>query len=498
MRATTEPRPTDASDTTLNEPVASAPSMRAILVAFALTAVVLAGCAEDSDPDPTTPDVKPSFPAPEKPAVVTHPDYGFVTMDELVEGTVDDFPTAGLYNASFPPGSPYYWKKPMYHSFGETPTSIDFEAITSGVSGGAGIAVFGPLAVAGPTSGPMHIINIIDPANPTLVSVIDVPNRDADFIAYPDGRLVVVSTGGGGTMFFVDVTDPFNPELVASLDTPNGNHNIAVVPGTPIVYNSPSDGASNSQIPTQGNPAADGVGETDIIDASNPDNPILAQTWQNGYGCHDMTFYMNATEGKFRGYCAGIEKLQIWDLTNVTDPSVISEWGWPLAGVHDATSLSIVSFAHLAIPNHDASVLILGDETGGGAAPGCDVSANVGGTTVTGPLGNLWFYDITDETNPVLRGSYSPSATDQRGSCTAHFGRVIEDTDHVVMGFYSAGVVLVDFTDPQNPVEVDHYEQPLPVIGEGEGPGTVWDVWYYQGYLFTGDTAKGMDVLTVN
>ncbi len=474
--------------------------MRALLLSLALVAVTIAGCVSEEDPEPEieVPET-PTVEVPEAPPVVTHPEYGFITKDDLLEGGPEHFPLPGQYSGNNPPGNPYVWRKPMFHDFGEFPTGIDFKTMTGNVSGGNGISVFGPIAAVGTSGGPMHVISIADPLSPVVVSKIDVPMRDSDIIAYPDGRLVVVSTGGGGQMYFTEITDPYNPVVIGQLQTPNNNHNIANVPGTPFVYNSPSDGGSSTGLPLVGVPQ-DPVGETDIITAEDPANPVLIRTWANGYGCHDVTFYMNAVEGKFRGYCAGIEALQIWDVTNVTEPTVISEWGWPSGGVHNAGAVSLASFAHLAIPNHDATILILGDESGGGIAPACDFSVHepTTGTTATGPLGNLWFYDITDETTPVLKGSYSPSAHDQRGSCTAHFGRVVEDTNHVVMGFYSAGVVLVDFRDPQNPYEVAHYEKPAPVIGEGEGPGTVWDVWYYQGYLFTGDTSKGMDVLSLS
>ncbi len=469
--------------------------MRSVLVGLLLVATVLAGCA--SEPADTKDVVDPVEPTIEPTIVNSHPAYGYLTNSDLAEGNVSDFPAPGMWNATNPPGV-HAWKKPAYRDLPNTLATVDYEARTTGTKG-AGIAIFGPLAFTGATGGPMSIVNIMDPSNPVVVSTVEAPARDIDTILYPDGRLVVVSTSGGSIMTFTDVTDPHNPEVIATLQTPHGNHNLAVVPGSPIVYNSPSNGNGEALAPTVGNPLSEGVAYTDIIDASDPAHPVIVQQWQNGYGCHDMTFYMNATEGKFRGYCAGIEALQIWDLTNATDPTVITTFGWPAFGVHDTSAVSLVTFAHLAMPNHDASILILGDETGGGAAPGCDVSVHAQGTTVTGPLGNLWFYDITDEKNPVLKGSVSPSAHEQRGSCTAHFGKVIEDTNHAVVGFYSAGVALVDFTDPQNPYIKDRYEQPLPAgLSESNGAGTIWDVWFYQGYLFTGDTQNGLDVLTLN
>ncbi len=468
--------------------------MRSLLVGLLLVATVLAGCASEPVDTPVDiPDTTTSQPT----LVQSHPAYGYLTNSDLAEGNMSDFPAPGMWNRSNPPGADA-WKKPAQRELPNLLQTMSFEARTTETKG-AGIAIFGPLAFTGATGGPVSIVNIMDPSNPQVVGTVDAPGRDIDTILYPDGRLVIVSTAGGRVITFTDVTDVYNPEIIAQIETPHTNHNLAVVPGTPIVYNSPSNGNGEAIAPTVGDPRSEGVAYTDIIDASDPVNPVVVKEWQNGYGCHDMTFYVNATEGKYRGYCAGIEALQIWDLTNATDPSVITTFGWPAGGVHDTTAVSLVTFAHLAMPNHDASILILGDETGGGAAPGCDISANVAGNTVTGPLGNLWFYDITDETNPVLKGSVSPSAYEQRGSCTAHFGKVIEDTNHAVVGFYSAGVALVDFTDPQNPFIKDRYEQPMPgPLAEGAGAGTIWDVWYYQGYLFTGDTQNGLDVLTLN
>ncbi len=468
--------------------------MRSVLVGLLLVATVLAGCASDPtdvadvvDPEPTI-DAK---------IIQSHPTYGYLTNSDLMEGNMSDFPAPGMWNASNPPGA-MAWKKPAMRELPSVLESMAFEARTTDTKG-AGIAIFGPLAFTGGTGGPVSIINIMDPSNPQVVSTTPAPGRDIDTILYPDGRLVMVSTAGGSVITFTDVTDVYNPVIISELPTPHNNHNLAVIPGSPIVYNSPSNGNGESIAPTVGDPRSSGVAYTDIIDASDPEAPVVVREWQNGYGCHDITFYMNATEDKFRGYCAGIEALQIWDISNATDPTVITTFGWPALGVHDTSAISLVTFAHLAMPNHDASILILGDETGGGAAPGCDFSVHAQGTTVTGPLGNLWFYDITDETKPVLKGSVSPSAHEQRGSCTAHFGKVVEDTNHVVMGFYSAGVVLVDFTDAQNPYVKDRYEQPLPgPLSEGAGAGTIWDVHYYQGYLFTGDTQNGLDVLTLN
>ena len=54
------------------------------------------------------------------------------------------------------------------------------------------------------------------------------------------------------------------------------------------------------------------------------------------------------------------------------------------------------------------------------------------------------------------------------------------------MSFYGAGVVLLDFSDPMMPKMVDQFTE----------ASNTWETWYYNGYLFTGDLTRGMDVIS--
>ncbi len=89
----------------------------------------------------------------------------------------------------------------------------------------------------------------------------------------------------------------------------------------------------------------------------------------------------------------------------------------------------------------------------------------------------------------------SVAAFQSHATCTSHFGRTIEDTNHLVMAFYGAGVILVDFNDLDNPRIVDQWR---PVSADAAAPGITWDAWYYEGYVFTGDITRGMDVLKLS
>ena len=366
-------------------------------------------------------------------------------------------------------------------------------AADAGSKQAGGIAVFGSLVVK-PGFGrdaQTAVIDISDPMAPQVLSTMDVQTRGAGIIAYPNGRLLTVLSTSQNILVY-DITDPTSPKQLPSLESPTGSHKLGVVPGTPIVYNANSNGGGgatgNFLDPTAN--VGSGNGQTEIYDLSNPDadafEPII---FKNGYGCHHIYFWITAE--KQRALCAGLQYTQIWDIANPLEPKVIVSI--PVHhGVNPVPAVSAVPvmFSHSAMYNDDGTVLVVGDEMMGGGTAEC-VGVGTPATQVSGPMGALWFYDVKDEKNPKLLGWFSPGITPAQatGSCTAHHGRLVPGPDGrqlLAMAFYGAGVVLVDFTDPTKPVKAGQFAQ---------GTDT-WEVWYYNGYLFTGDLARGLDVLT--
>ncbi len=453
--------------------------MRARLIVVAsLLSLVLAGCADA--PEPVT-ESEPELPLVDAVGLNTvHPVGGYLTNAALPVA-----PEPGMINSVNDDGT-ITWYKPAYKGIPDILRGIDPVANLAGVAGGGhGIAVFGSLVFTGGTGGPLNIVDISIPEDPKIIGKNDdTPVRDADTILFPDGRLILISTAGGGSMFATNVTDPTNPVLIGQIETSSNNHNIVVVPGTHYAYNT----GSGDRI--------------DIIDWSDPENPVEIGQFINGQRCHDIAMHIDVEADKYWAICAGYAESEIWDVRDPTAPEMIVEIAYPSAEkgipvVGDASPIPDDgtvprfpgSFSHLAILNHDATVLIMGDETNGGSANRCDFYyEGPDGTTYSGPIGNLWFYDITDPQNPDLRGHVSPGYADAEGSCTAHFGKVIGDTDYLVMAFYSAGVTLVDFQDLDNPKITDRWD----------AGGNIWDVWFHQGYLFTGDMNRGMDVLSLS
>ncbi|MEA3190334.1 MAG: hypothetical protein QOD77_916 [Thermoplasmata archaeon] len=449
--------------------------MRALLPVLLLATALLAGCTNPDEPLPPQPagfSMEPSFASVQPPRAVGLEPVARLTWDN---GT------------AYPIGS------------GNVV---------------AGDYVFGSAQNEG-----FFIADISDPTHPKLV--YDSPDdsetpysRKADVIAHPDGRRTLVLATQTNGMHFWDVTDVHNPRF-ASIVEFEANHNIAVVPGTEYVFNNPSKGVGGSNA---------------LIDASDPYNPRILGDFGT-HGCHGTTFSGVFGQGTLRAYCAAIQRTEIWDLTeldvtkrdfNIKLLGFVSDLDSPIVGSPIAnppippnpTGIGTTparNLHHFAAASNDGDILLIGDEHRGGGNPGA-CFAQEETTGLSTPLGALWFYDISNPADPVMLSWISPptvapqapavptephqdpsvagqaagSAYTAVPNCTAHFGTVLPGEDKIVIAWYSAGVLLIDFSDPKAPVMLDQYQ--------AEGINT-WNARAWNGYVFTGDLGRGMEVL---
>ena len=482
-----------------------------MLLAAALMATVFSGCLDGgSDSDLPSGDAaaygQPGylydgpgtlFAGPalyEDPQNTPHPAYNWPTVSHPAVGA----------------GVPDLWKPNQGTDLPTEINDLSLVAETPEVTSGAGIAIFGSLAVvpAYSTTENSSIVDISDPSNPKVIGTFLTQlnnHRGATIIAYPTGRLVtVISTGQGLDVW--DITDPTSPQPLTPIDD-IPSHKVGVVPGTPIVYNARSDGGNNGLVPGAGNvDPAMGSGIIEMFDFSDPENPERLPDFANGYGCHHIYFWNNVAEEKYRAICAGIEFTQIIDTTDPKAPSVIVSvpYGHGAAGAPSG-SASIAAFAHYAGLSRDGTILLVGDESGGGIGPiGCVARADTPLGSVSAPIGAIWFYDVSDETDPQYLSHVSasqldrtvddPAGIDPTSSCTAHHGRLIPvaDGDVLAMSFYGAGVLVIDFSSIRDGVTLPE------VVARYAGPGAnVWETWYYNGHLYTGDMGRGMDILDI-
>ena len=64
----------------------------------------------------------------------------------------------------------------------------------------------------------------------------------------------------------------------------------------------------------------------------------------------------------------------------------------------------------------------------------------------------------------------------------------------MVQAWYQGGISVWDFTDSANPVEIAYWERG-PLSDERLILGGSWSAYWYNGYIYSSDIQKGLDVL---
>jgi hypothetical protein len=103
-----------------------------------------------------------------------------------------------------------------------------------------------------------------------------------------------------------------------------------------------------------------------------------------------------------------------------------------------------------------------------------------------------------------------PSAQSAQENCVSHNGGLVPvpGRDIMVQGWYQGGVDVSDFTDPDHPFEIAYFDRgPVdapPVPGDTTAApnsrvrGTIggsWGAYYWNGYIYSSEMARGLDVL---
>jgi hypothetical protein len=296
------------------------------------------------------------------------------------------------------------------------------------------------------------------------------------------------SSQGKEGIRIVDISDPAAPRQVGFVETECGSHTHTVIPGetTSYIY---VDSYPLTDSPDKCNKLVHPEGEFSVIEfptadptqarvASVPD--VLPPQYADSIGCHD-TGVMPERD------LAVASCLGAWALLDISDPV-------------NPKTLSVIQnpaieLDHSAQLTWDGNYAVIGDEHAGAAGGGgCSPSQE-------SPVGAMWFYDITDRSNPRLEGSYSlprvppiDSAEEvERFRCTTHNYEILPMRDAsryvAVSPYYAGGLSVVDFSDPGAPKELGHY---LPQV-EGVNPD-MWSGYWYNGRIYTNEHASRLGV----
>jgi hypothetical protein len=190
-------------------------------------------------------------------------------------------------------------------------------------------------------------------------------------------------------------------------------------------------------------------------------------------GCHDIT--VRSDLGLAAGACSGNGIL-----LNISDP------------VHpvrvDAVTDPNYAFWHSANFSNDGTKVLFTDEWGGGGQPRC---------RATDPMN--WGADaiFNLKNGKLTLASYykMPAPQTELENCVAHNGSLIPipGRDVEVQSWYQGGVSIVDFTDITHPIEIGYFDRG-PVDGVKHAMGGQWSTYWYNGYIYGSEIARGVDV----
>ncbi len=312
-----------------------------------------------------------------------------------------------------------------------------------------------------------------------------------------------------------DITNPAAPKQVAAVQTCRGSHTHTLVTNPRdkskvYIYGQGTSGVRSAEelegCTSAADPTVDpntALFSIDIIEVpvaapararivnrprifSDPATGAVAGLWQGGNhgagtqststttACHDITAY--PALGLAAGACGG--NGIILDISDPVHP----------VRIEDMTDPNF-AYWHSASFNNDGTKVIFTDEWGGGTNPRC---------RTTDPL--TWGANaIFTFTNKRLRfGSYfkMPAPQTDQENCVAHNGSLVPvpGRDIKVQAWYQGGVSVFDFTDAVRPVEIAFFDRG-PIDATRLILGGYWSTYWYNGYIYGSEIARGLDVL---
>src|ERR1700735_4321852 len=189
--------------------------------------------------------------------------------------------------------------------------------------------------------------------------------------------------------------------------------------------------------------------------------------------CHDITVY--SAIGLAAGACSG--NGIVLDIKDPVHPKRL-----------DAVNDPNYSYWHSASFSNDGSKVVFTDEWGGGLGARCRPNDP-----------NKWGADaifrLKDDKLSFVNYYKLPSAQGDTENCVAHNGSLIPvpGRDIEVQAWYQGGVSVMDFTDPANPFEIAYFDRG-PIDTKVLVLGGDWSAYWYNGYIYASEIARGLDV----
>ena len=189
--------------------------------------------------------------------------------------------------------------------------------------------------------------------------------------------------------------------------------------------------------------------------------------------CHDITVY--SALGLAAGACSG--NGIVLDIKDPVNPKRL-----------DAVNDQNYAYWHSASFSNDGTKVVFTDEWGGGLGARCRKNDP-----------NKWGADAVFhlKDNKLNFASYykMPAAQGDTENCVAHNGSLIPvpGRDIEVQAWYQGGVSVMDFTDADHPVEIAYFDRG-PIDPKMLVLGGDWSAYWYNGYVYASEIARGLDV----
>ncbi len=295
------------------------------------------------------------------------------------------------------------------------------------------------------------VIDISDPANPREIKGVPMCGNTHTITKYYDdvsNKLFVMGTSGGST------AQPQWGLTCPAFTSPDGN-------GFTEVVEVPLDHPENSRV-----------------------RPDLRFSVGGGGNCHDVNVF---EELHFMATaCSGGGNAQIIDLTHVAEPG-----GTDLMWAPPGFTWPGLQTVHSAAISWSGKYVYINGEPGGGSGGECSFSDD----TVK-PL-----IHILDRVTGNVVGQWAlprPQQESAQENCTSHTISLVPslDRDLIAWSGYTAGVSIIDVTNPKAPREIAFVDQLyFPPGNSGAG---CWTGYWYNDKLFCNELLYGAHVFTVN
>jgi hypothetical protein len=189
--------------------------------------------------------------------------------------------------------------------------------------------------------------------------------------------------------------------------------------------------------------------------------------------CHDITVY--TAIGLAAGACSGNGILL--DIKDPVHPKRV-----------DAVNDPNYSYWHSASFSNDGSKVVFTDEWGGGLGARCRPNDP-----------NHWgadaIFHLHDDKLTFASYYKLPAAQSDTENCVAHNGSLVPvpGRDIEVQAWYQGGISVMDFTDATHPYEIAYFDRG-PIDSKMLVLGGDWSGYWYNGYIYGSEIARGLDV----